>query len=384
MLKILGAFAESSPISRLCSSCSPLISARYDRDSSGAGVAKLDEFNAMLKELYGKRYSKNTTAVNLLRHINQMTKRRDTDEVDVEAFAEFCRTHPAMLMPAFAMQTTMRERIMGGAWWDRRSNERVKVGRHTMRIHDLLKAHLQEDAFHSFMRAVDSDGKAMKRDADKHRDWKSATEVTGTVAQRRRKSGQHELQDRPLDKYSRSSARGASRVLMIPARCGRIRTPPCDGVVRIKAAGPRSLRLPALGGGAEGAPGPRRGAQEAPRRARRPAAEGRRGWCWGCARRRATLPRLVCDKPCGYLRDARARRRREGGAQPVVAAAHRACHQCIRARPSGCRIHSSIQCMRTRSSGIASERVERYGRLQRSSGDLVVGPPNLVAERLRL
>merc|ERR1712091_531702 len=106
-----------------------------------------------------------------------------------------------MLMPAFAMQTTMRERIMGGAWWDRRSNERVKVGRHTMRIHDLLKAHLQEDAFHSFMRAVDS------RDAQKHRDWKSATEVTGTVAQRRRKSGQHELQDRPLDKYSRSSAR---------------------------------------------------------------------------------------------------------------------------------------------------------------------------------
>ena len=162
----------------------------------------------MLKELYGKRYSKNTTAVNLLRHINQMTKRRDTDEVDVEAFAEFCRTHPAMLMPAFAMQTTMREKIMGGAWWDRRSNERVKVGRHTMRIHDLPKAHLQEDAFHSFMRAVDSgDAKALKRDADKHRDWKSATEITGTVAQRRRKSGQHELQDRPLDKYSRSSAR---------------------------------------------------------------------------------------------------------------------------------------------------------------------------------
>ena len=177
----------------------------YDRDSSGA--IDSDEFNAMLRELYGKRYSKNTTAVNLLRHINQMTKRRDTDEVDVEAFAEFCRTHPAMLMPAFAMQTTMRERIMGGAWWDRRSNERVKVGRHTMRIHDLLKAHLQEDAFHSFMRAVDSDGNAMKRDADKHRDWKSATEITGTVAQRRRKSGQHELQDRPLDKYSRSSAR---------------------------------------------------------------------------------------------------------------------------------------------------------------------------------
>ena len=53
----------------------------------------------------------------------------------------------------------------------------------------------------------DEDAKALKRDAEKHRDWKSATEVTGTVAQRRRKSGQHELQDRPLDKYSRSSAR---------------------------------------------------------------------------------------------------------------------------------------------------------------------------------
>ena len=182
----------------------------YDRDSSGA--IDFDEFNAMLKELYGKRYAKNSTAVNLLRHINQLTKKHDTDEVDVEAFAEFCRTHPAMLVPAFSMQQTLRERILGGAWWDRRSNERVKVNGHNMRIHDLLKSHLSEGAFHSFMEAVDShDTRELKRDAERHRDfgvdWKATASITGTVAQRRRKQGQLDLQDRPLDKYSSSKAR---------------------------------------------------------------------------------------------------------------------------------------------------------------------------------
>jgi len=186
----------------------------YDRDSSGA--IDFDECNAMLKELYGKRYAKNSTAVNLLRHINQLTKKHDTDEVDVEAFAEFCRTHPAMLMPAFSMQQTLRERILGGAWWDRRSNERVKLGGHNMRIHDLLKSHLSEGGFHSFMKAVDShDTRELKRDAERHRDfgvdWKATASITGTVAQRRRKQGQLDLQDRPLDKYSSSKARRRAR-----------------------------------------------------------------------------------------------------------------------------------------------------------------------------
>ena len=103
---------------------------------------------------YGRRYAKNQIALNLLRHINELNKRHDTEEVDVETFAAFVKSHPALLQPAFSMQQTLRERILGGAWWDRRSHERVKVNGMNLRIHDLMKAHLHEGAFHAFMKAV--------------------------------------------------------------------------------------------------------------------------------------------------------------------------------------------------------------------------------------
>ncbi len=183
----------------------------YDRDSSGA--IDFEEFNTMLKELYGRRYAKNQIALNLLRHINELNKRHDTEEVDVETFAAFVKSHPALLQPAFSMQQTLRERILGGAWWDRRSHERVKVNGMNLRIHDLMKAHLHEGAFHAFMKAVErSDAREYKKDADMHRDfsvnWKATVEVTGMVAQRRARQGQHGPQSAEiLDKYSSGKAR---------------------------------------------------------------------------------------------------------------------------------------------------------------------------------
>jgi Ca2+-binding EF-hand superfamily protein len=215
----------------------------YDRDSSGA--IDFEEFNTMLKELYGpvwkstselrstettsrrwrgapairfprrygRRYAKNQIALNLLRHINELNKRHDTEEVDVETFAAFVKSHPALLQPAFSMQQTLRERILGGAWWDRRSHERVKVNGMNVRIHDLMKAHLHEGAFHAFMKAVEkSDAKEYKKDADMHRDfsvnWKATVEVTGMVAQRRARQGIYETQSAEiLDKYSSGKAR---------------------------------------------------------------------------------------------------------------------------------------------------------------------------------
>ena len=183
----------------------------YDRDSSGA--IDFEEFNTMLKELYGRRYAKNQIALNLMRHINEFNKRHDTEEVDVDTFAAFVKSHPALLQPAFSMQQTLRERILGGAWWDRRSHERVKVNGMNLRIHDLMKAHLHEGAFHAFMKAVEkSDAKEYKKDADMHRDfsvnWKATVEVTGMVAQRRARQGQYGPQSSEiLDKYSSGKAR---------------------------------------------------------------------------------------------------------------------------------------------------------------------------------
>ena len=131
----------------------------------------------------------------------------------METFAAFVKSHPALLQPAFSMQQTLRERILGGAWWDRRSHERVKVNGMNLRIHDLMKAHLHEGAFHAFMKAVEkSDAKEYKKDADMHRDfsvnWKATVEVTGMVAQRRARQGIYETQSAEiLDKYSSGKAR---------------------------------------------------------------------------------------------------------------------------------------------------------------------------------
>ena len=50
----------------------------YDRDSSGE--IDISELRAMLKELYGKRYSKNNTAVMLLKRISALADKAGFDQ----------------------------------------------------------------------------------------------------------------------------------------------------------------------------------------------------------------------------------------------------------------------------------------------------------------
>ena len=100
----------------------------YDRDSSGE--IDMEELQGMLRELYGKRYAENSTAVNLIKHINALNNREFAENVSVDTFAEFVRSHPAMLSPAFLMQQNLRDRVLGGHWWDQRARERVKVRGH--------------------------------------------------------------------------------------------------------------------------------------------------------------------------------------------------------------------------------------------------------------
>ena len=163
----------------------------YDRDSSGE--IDMAELNGMLKELYGKRYAANATAVNLLKHINAMNDREYADNITVDTFTEFVRTHPAMLSPAFLMQQNLRDRVLGGAWWDRRARERVRVRGQSVHIHELLKAHLSERSFHKLLAAVDAGdgGAALAADAAAHADfsvdWRSTVNATGLMHQRRKR-----------------------------------------------------------------------------------------------------------------------------------------------------------------------------------------------------
>ncbi|KAH8072699.1 Ca2-binding protein [Aureococcus anophagefferens] len=162
----------------------------YDRDSSGE--IDMAELNGMLKELYGKRYAANATAVNLLKHINAMNDREYADNITVDTFTEFVRTHPAMLSPAFLMQQNLRDRVLGGAWWDRRARERVRVRGQSIHIHELMKAHLSE-SFHKLLAAVDAGdgGAALAADAEAHADfsvdWRSTVNATGLMHQRRKR-----------------------------------------------------------------------------------------------------------------------------------------------------------------------------------------------------
>ncbi|KAK7241072.1 calcium ion binding protein [Aureococcus anophagefferens] len=163
----------------------------YDRDSSGE--IDMAELNGMLKELYGKRYAANATAVNLLKHINAMNDREYADNITVDTFTEFVRTHPAMLSPAFLMQQNLRDRVLGGAWWDRRARERVRVRGQSIHIHELMKAHLSERSFHKLLAAVDAGdgGAALAADAEAHADfsvdWRSTVNATGLMHQRRKR-----------------------------------------------------------------------------------------------------------------------------------------------------------------------------------------------------
>ena len=101
-----------------------------------------------------------------------------------------------MLSPAFLMQQNLRDRVLGGHWWDQRARERVKVRGHKIKIHELMKAHLSEKSFHSLLDAVnrkdDDENNAMREDAAKHADfsvdWKDTIDATGLMHQRRRRA----------------------------------------------------------------------------------------------------------------------------------------------------------------------------------------------------
>lgn len=65
--------------------------------------------------------------------------------ISVDHFREFCRTHPAVLYPAFVLQTQMQEKILGSKFWNACSETRVELssGKY-ISISTLLHAHVNE------------------------------------------------------------------------------------------------------------------------------------------------------------------------------------------------------------------------------------------------
>lgn len=117
----------------------------YDNDNSGE--IDLAEVELLLKEVYGREFHSSTHAQTI------MAKLKGGDfaiqrNINVDQFREFCRTHPAVLYPAFVLQTQMQEKILGIKFWTACSSARVELSNgQYVDISAILHAHVSEKVF---------------------------------------------------------------------------------------------------------------------------------------------------------------------------------------------------------------------------------------------
>lgn len=51
----------------------------------------------------------------------------EVDAVDIDTFRKFVKKHPALLFPAFEMQSKMQKHTLGFAYWKRLADKRLKL-----------------------------------------------------------------------------------------------------------------------------------------------------------------------------------------------------------------------------------------------------------------
>lgn len=139
----------------------------YDNDNSGE--IDLAEVELLLKEVYGREFQSNTQAQSI------MAKLRGGDigmerNINVDQFREFCRTHPAVLYPAFVLQTQMQDKILGSKFWNSCSNARVKLSSGAyIDIAGILQAHVNEKV--SYGNFKPSCWRSISVPCSTHRSW---------------------------------------------------------------------------------------------------------------------------------------------------------------------------------------------------------------------
>jgi Ca2+-binding EF-hand superfamily protein len=94
----------------------------YDSDSSG--MLSICEVDGMLRDIYGKGAKTNHHA----KQISTELKMLD-EEIDVDAFVTFARTHHALLFPAFQMQSALQDKILGKGFWTKSANRRIEISK---------------------------------------------------------------------------------------------------------------------------------------------------------------------------------------------------------------------------------------------------------------
>lgn len=119
----------------------------YDIDSSG--WLSPSEVSGMLRDVYGRHAKDNQYAKFILKELSEIEADGD---LDIDAFRFFCKTHSAMLFPAFNLQTALQKRIMGRGFWDRHANRRIEVCRgQYMPIAKFMEIHLDKNLLNNFL-----------------------------------------------------------------------------------------------------------------------------------------------------------------------------------------------------------------------------------------
>lgn len=114
----------------------------YDNDNSGA--IDIGEVELLLKEVYGREFQSSAHAQTIMVKLRSGESGMERD-INVDRFREFCRTHPAVLYPAFVLQTQMQEKILGPKFWSTCSNTRVELSSgQYVHIAEILEAHVNE------------------------------------------------------------------------------------------------------------------------------------------------------------------------------------------------------------------------------------------------
>ena len=100
----------------------------YDEDNSG--LIDADELLLMLKELYGKKnYKRNLKAQNVYKKILSQFSNETTGacEISFIEFRKFCVKYPAMLYPAFTIQSNFQNAILGRSYWESQAKIRRQI-----------------------------------------------------------------------------------------------------------------------------------------------------------------------------------------------------------------------------------------------------------------
>jgi len=159
----------------------------YDND--GSGQIDFREVEMMLKEVYGRQYvgerprrasreseyfrhfalwvAQRTVIVLIwltllnnnrykdsahARKILEKVKSREEENFTVDTFSDFVQRHPALLFPAFLLQTTIQKLVVGQDFWEECAMTRINLSNgQYVTINQILKAHVSESAFNALV-----------------------------------------------------------------------------------------------------------------------------------------------------------------------------------------------------------------------------------------